>query len=145
MRALCLSHSYAHLPMPHPNDPTFPTKAARDLSTVLRNNTTPPEQVLWSRLKNRMLGGVKFRRQHPIGSFVADFYCDEIKLVVEVDSSYHDGRKEHDANRDIWMNSQSITVLRVMASELAKNEEGVLTEILRTAQRLLRDRESEKM
>ncbi len=144
VRALGLQLSYPQLLMPYPNEPTYPTQRAMDNSAKLRADTTPPEQVLWAHLKNRRLGSFKFRRQHPIGSFVADFYCDEVKLVVELDSSYHSGRQKQDAERDDWMNSQSIAVLRVTASQLAKNKDGVLSEILLTAQDLLQDREMEK-
>ena len=144
VRVLGLQLSYPQLRMPYPNEPTYPTQQAMDNSAKLRADTTPPEQVLWAHLRNRRLGGFKFRRQHPIGVFVADFYCEEASLVVEIDSSYHAGRQKQDAARDAWMNSQSIAVLRVTASQLAKNKDGVLSEILLTVQSLLRDREMEK-
>tara|TARA_R110002095_G_scaffold206723_1_gene191010 strand:+ start:75 stop:473 length:399 start_codon:yes stop_codon:yes gene_type:complete len=124
--------------------PTHPTDRAVNNAASLRSSTTPPEGVLWSKLQNQQLGGLKFRRQHPIGVYVVDFYCARIKLVVEMDSSYHDGRQNQDQMRDDWMNSQSITVLRVTASELAKNESGVLLEILSIARQLLQQRAIEK-
>ena len=131
--------------MPRPSrNPTHPTARATNNATLLRASSTPPEQILWSTVRNRQLGGFKFRRQHPIGPFVADFYCAKIKMVIEIDSSYHAGKQGQDAARDAWMNAQSITVLRVTASQLAKNEQGVLNEILTTARRLLHDREMEK-
>ena len=113
-------------------------------AATLRSETTPPEGVLWSKLRNQQLDGFKFRRQHAIGPYVADFFCAQVLLVVEVDSSFHAGRQNQDNARDAWMNAQSITVLRVTASELAKNEEGVLLKILLTARRLLLERELEK-
>ncbi|MGJ8636588.1 MAG: endonuclease domain-containing protein [Phycisphaerales bacterium] len=131
--------------MPFPSRrPTHPTDRAISNAANLRSSTTPPESVLWKKLRNRQLDGFKFRRQHPIGPYVADFYCARVQLVVEVDSSYHAGRQDQDKARDDWMNTQSITVLRVTASELAKNEEGVLSEICSTARRLLLTREIEK-
>jgi very-short-patch-repair endonuclease len=125
-------------------NPSHPTDRATNNAAILRSSTTSPEVMLWSKLKNRQLDGFKFRRQHPIGPYVVDFYCAQIELVIEVDSSYHDGKQDQDAARDAWMNPQSITVLRVTASELAKNEEGVLSKILSTARSLLHDRAMEK-
>ena len=55
----------------------------------LRRNLTEAEKILWQELRNRKLGGFKFRRQHPINKFVADFYCHEVKLIVELDGSQH--------------------------------------------------------
>jgi very-short-patch-repair endonuclease len=136
--------SSLYMPRRFSRKPTHPTDRATNNAAILRASTTPPEAVLWSKLKSRQLNGLKFRRQHPIGPYVVDFYCARTKLVIEVDSSYHDGRQIQDANRDEWMNAQSITIFRVSASELAKNEEGVLTEILSVSRRLLQDRELEK-
>ena len=117
-----------------------PSAAAQNNAARLRANESTPERVLWSKLRNRKLGGLKFRRQHPIGPFVADFYCDEVGLVVELDSRFHNDRMQQDAARDAWMRERRITVIRVTASDLARNESGVLRTILREAQEL-RDRE----
>ena len=146
MRALGLSWLLSSIFMPRlpSRNPTHPTDRATTNTSLLRAHTTPPEGVLWSKLRNQRLGGFKFRRQHAIGPYVADFYCARVLLVVEIDSSYHAGRQEQDAVRDGWMKAQSISVLRVTASDLAKNEEGVLLEILLTARRLLRERDLEK-
>lgn len=113
--------------------PTTASAAAKTRANELRRAATPPEQVLWSRLRDRRLDGFKFRRQHPIGPFVTDFYCPQARLVVEIDSIYHADQRAHDAMRDAWMDEQSIRVVRVSASELAKNEGGVLLLILRAA------------
>ena len=107
-----------------------PTARASRFAKELRAGSTPPERVLWSRLRNRRLGGFKFRRQHPIGAYIADFFCDEARLVIEIDSSYHTGRLGNDAARDAWMRSHGIEVRRVRASDLATNEDGVLSMIL---------------
>ncbi len=56
----------------------------------LKRSMTEVEKILWKELRNRKLNGHKFRRQHPIGQFIADFYCHEAKLVVEVDGEVHD-------------------------------------------------------
>ena len=129
------------MPDPTPSKPYLAkavasTARSENNSTRLRADQSIPEKVLWSRLRNRKVGGYKFRRQHPLGPFVADFFCAEIGLVVELDSTYHTDRREQDAGRDRWMQERGLTVLRITASQLAKNEPGVLAGILRVAQRL---------
>lgn len=107
----------------------YKTERARSL----RREQSPPEGVLWSALRNRRLGGLKFRRQHSVGPFVVDFYCADAHLIVELDSSYHDGRRAQDAARDRELESRGLRVFRVTASELAKNPDAVLETILRLA------------
>jgi very-short-patch-repair endonuclease len=65
-------------------------------------------------------GGPAFRRQHPIGPYVLDFYCAHVKLAVEVDGYAHitDGQIEHDVSRDAWLNAQGIEVMRIQASRV---------------------------
>ena len=94
----------------------------------LRRDATLPERMLWSRLKGKQLG-VKFRRQHPLGPFIADFFCDEIGLVVEIDSSAHDSRGERDRSRDGWMAERGLSVLRFQANDVIQRVEGVLEAI----------------
>jgi very-short-patch-repair endonuclease len=71
-----------------------------------------------------------------LGPFVADFFCSEIGLVIELDSSYHADRRDSDALRDRWMRDRGLTILRFTAGELAKNESGVLSEMFRAARTL---------
>jgi very-short-patch-repair endonuclease len=80
---------------------------------------TPPEVRLWVRLRRRD-GGPTFRRQHPIGPYVLDFYCAQARLAVEVDGYGHvlDGQIEHDVRRDAWRNAQGIEVLRIQAARV---------------------------
>jgi very-short-patch-repair endonuclease len=59
-----------------------------------RQNPTKPEQLLWSILSGRKLGGLKFRRQHPIEPYIVDFYCADAKLIVELDGESHNGRED---------------------------------------------------
>jgi len=106
----------------------------------LRHEESPPEGVLWSHLRGRRLGGLKFRRQHPIGPIVVDFCCAEAMLVVELDSSYHRGRKDEDAERDSLLRERGYEVLRVTASELAKDQNAVLSWILRVAKTRKKER-----
>lgn len=90
---------------------------------------TPPEVILWVELRARKLGGFKFRRQHPMGPYIADFYCHEARLVVEVDGATHDGQGAKDRRRDEWMRQQGVAVLRISASEVSKDLNSVLRTI----------------
>ena len=78
----------------------------------MRDNPTFTEKTLWEKIRLKRLGGLRFRQQHIIGPYIADFYCHKLKLVVEVDGSSHDGRKKEDQIRDEYMRSLGITVLR---------------------------------
>jgi very-short-patch-repair endonuclease len=96
---------------------------------------TTPERVLWSRLRGSRLDGLKFRRQHPVGPYVADFYCHEAALVVETDSMWHYNvaGEARDEERDRWFAERGILTLRVSASWLARDEHAVLAKIVEVA------------
>ena len=99
---------------------------------VQRRRLTPPEVRLWAALKGRGRHGVKFRRQHPIGAFVVDFYCAEAKLAVEVDGEGHDhpDQAAHDRRRTKWLEAQGVAVARFAAEEVRVNLDGVLEGIV---------------
>ena len=78
----------------------------------LRRQSTDAEQALWSRLRDRRLGGVRFRRQAPIGAYIADFVSHERKLIVELDGGQHAGRQAYDDRRTRWLESRGYRVLR---------------------------------
>ncbi|TVQ64345.1 MAG: DUF559 domain-containing protein [Phycisphaerales bacterium] len=104
--------------------------------TRLRRPLSPPEALLWTKVRNRQLAGLKFRRQHPLGPYIADFYCAAAKLVVELDGQQH-GREEHrghDARRDAWLREQEVYVLRFSVSAFMKNIDGTLARIRDVAQ-----------
>ena len=65
----------------------------------LRNRMTLSEQILWEKLKNKQICGVRYRRQHPFETFIVDFYCSKLQLVVEIDGKIHDERVEYDLER----------------------------------------------
>ena len=109
------------------------SKAMTERARQLRQDATIPERILWNRLRNRQLGGLKFRRQQPIGLYVADFVCESARLVVELDGRSHDDRERADARRDAYMRGLGLVVLRVPNDELLHNCEGVLETILREA------------
>jgi very-short-patch-repair endonuclease len=81
---------------------------------ALRQRSTSAEKQLWTLLRNRQLNGYKFRRQHPIDRFIADFYCHEANLVIELDGNIHelDEVKAYDAARQTKLESLGLTVLR---------------------------------
>ena len=97
----------------------------------LRHRQTQAEAKLWSLLRNRQLKGKKFRRQHAIGSYVADFYCKECKLAVELDGNFHVDveAKEYDHSRTASLNELDITVLRFWNDEVLRQPDNVLKKI----------------
>ena len=108
-------------------------------SRELRNNMTEAEKLLWQELKGKKLGGYRFLRQHPIlykgnlmryNYFIADFYCDEKKVVIEVDGPIHGESEEYDEFRDSELLELGIKVLRIKNKEL-ENIPEVLNRIKR--------------
>ena len=96
-----------------------------------RKTATQAEKRLWFHLRNRKLHGFKFRRQHPIGAFVADFYCHEGKLVIEVDGGYHDHISQHryDEGRSYELEALGIQVIRFTNDEIISDINTVLCTI----------------
>jgi len=95
----------------------------------LRRQSTRPEQLLWSALRNRRLEGLKFRRQHAIGPYIADFACIERRLIVELDGASHDIDYMRDRRRDAWLGSQGYRVIRFSNDDLRSSFEGVVEAI----------------
>src|SRR5215210_3496901 len=100
----------------------------------LRKNSSRPERLLWNMIRNRALNGLKFRRQQPIGPYVADFYCEAARLVVELDGISHDQQEEYDRLRDQYMQQKDLMVVRIQIDELLKNKEVVANELAIIAQ-----------
>ena len=90
-----------------------------------------PEVLLWQRLKGWRADGIHVRRQHPIGAYILDFYCDERRLAIEVDGAFHlEGtRPLYDARRDEWLKQQGIRVLRISAQLVMRDIELALNDI----------------
>ena len=88
------------------------------LAKALRRRMSLPEVLLWKELKGRKLEGFHFRKQHPLGSYVLDFYCDEAKLAVEVDGGSHSfgDRPERDQRRDAWLAAKGVQTIRISAA-----------------------------
>ncbi len=96
----------------------------------LRTQSTDAERTLWRHLRSRHADGYKFRRQHPIGPYIADFACPEQWLIIELDGSQHMERTVQDRQRTTFLESQGFRVLRFWDNDVLKNTEGVLTTIL---------------
>jgi very-short-patch-repair endonuclease len=97
----------------------------------MRDGQTSAEELLWKLLRRRQLLGFKFRRQHQFGQYITDFYCHEARLVVECDGAPHNSNEQwhHDQNRDAYMISQGLRVLRFTNGEILNNTEEVLLQI----------------
>jgi len=96
----------------------------------LRRSPTHIERLLWNRLRFWQIDGFKFRRQQPLGNYIADFVCFERRFIVEIDGGQHAAKKEYDAKRDSWLHDQGFIVLRFWNSDIVENMEGVLQSIL---------------
>ncbi len=100
-----------------------------EAAKILRKNMTLHEKLLWEKLKLKQICGVRFRRQHPIDFFIADFYCHEARLVVEVDGEIHNQKIEYDEGRSAEMDRYFIKVIRFTNSEVENNIELVFKKI----------------
>ncbi|MFI5253473.1 MAG: endonuclease domain-containing protein [Bacteroidota bacterium] len=111
--------------------------AAKTLGRELRKNQTTPEALLWRVVRNRKFKDLKFYRQHPIffefigkqKFFIADFYCNEKNLVIEIDGKIHERQKEYDQFRDFILDALGVTVLRIKNEEIENDLKDVLRKI----------------
>ncbi len=104
---------------------------ARPSRPKLRREGTPTEGMLWEALRDRRLGGLKFRRQHPLGRYIADFYCAEARLVLELDGAVHEDKRQadYDQMRDAELAGRGLHVLRLRNEDVEKNLPAVLARI----------------
>jgi very-short-patch-repair endonuclease len=96
------------------------------IAGILRKRMTETEKLLWDRLRLKKIKGFKFRRQHPIDIFIADFYCHKAKLVVEIDGEIHLAKKDYDIGRTAEMNKYGIRVVRFSNNEVLYNIDDVV-------------------
>ena len=98
---------------------------------MLRKNMTEAEEILWEQLRGKKLMGLRFRPQHPIDIFIADFYCHPLKLVVEVDGGIHKTKeqREYDLGREGELENWGIKVIRFTNEEIGNNITQVIKEI----------------
>jgi very-short-patch-repair endonuclease len=135
LRESNFSSSYFPLPLWERNKKVrglkMDNQKTTDLSKVLRRQGTPAERILWTKLRNKQLAGVKFRRQQSLGNYVVDFATFEKKLVIEIDGGQHN--EDHIAGRDeertAWLKSQGFRVIRFWNNEVIENLDGVLLRI----------------
>lgn len=97
----------------------------------LRSQQTVAEGLLWSKLRARQLCGLKFRRQFPIGPFIADFACIEHQLIIEIDGKYHDYQEQEDLSRQEFLESDGWKVMRFSNETVLHDAETVLREVAR--------------
>jgi very-short-patch-repair endonuclease len=109
------------------------------LARRLRGSLSPPEARLWIRLRVREPGTPVFRRQHPIGRYVLDFYCAHARLAVEIDGMSHDlgDRPQRDESRDAWLKARGLAVMRIAASEAMRNPDETADAIVRMAREMI--------
>jgi very-short-patch-repair endonuclease len=114
---------------------------------ALRRTLTPPEIALWALLRTRAKGAPTFRRQHPIGPYIADFYCAAARLVVEIDGWDHAApeRVTGDARRDRYMDELGYRVIRIAAAEVRASAGDVAQGIYDTARELIEQANAAKI
>jgi len=112
-----------------------PSPGARDRAPTLRRAMTEAERRLWQMLRSRQTQGCRFRRQLPIGRFIADFVCYEAKLIVEIDGGQHDPPTEEEASRTRFLEGEGYRMLRFWNNEVLDNPEGVRSAITENLQR----------
>ena len=114
------------------NGKLFPHDEPRLLanSRRLRKQMPPAENRLWQRLRNRQLGGYRFRRQQPIGQYILDFVCSEVKLVIEIDGGQHANQTAYDEARTQYLQNLGFSVMRFWNNEVLQQTDAVLTAIL---------------
>jgi very-short-patch-repair endonuclease len=117
-----------------PKRPAMPRPAAGVKSNArgLRKDMTEAEQKLWSILRNRRLVSLKFRRQVPIGPYVADFLSFHARLIVEADGSQH-AEPARDEERNAWLTAQGFRILRFWNSDILNNPDGVTARVMELA------------
>lgn len=103
----------------------------KERARLMRKNLTAAESILWQRLRRKQVGGLRFRRQHPIGRFIVDFYCAEARLVIEVDGEIHDepGHTESDEDRQRFLQALGLRVLRFRNAQVTRETDAVVAVI----------------
>jgi len=104
----------------------------KERARTLRKTLTDAESVLWLALKKRQVNGIKFRRQHRIGSYIIDFICLSHRLIIEVDGAHHQNQIEYDTIRTKFLNAAGYKVLRFWNNEVFNQLDGVLETIWKT-------------
>ena len=101
-----------------------------DNARSLRSNMTDVERILWRAIRGRQLHGYRFRRQHPIGPYIADFACIEKKCVIELDGGQHQNQISYDEDRTIFLQIQGWQVLRFWNNDVLNHLDGVVSTVV---------------
>lgn len=117
--------------IPSPRGGRLGWGSLRDRARELRGNPTEAEQLVWRHLRLKQLDGYRFRRQHPIGTYIVDFFCFEKSLVIEIDGGHHTEQTEYDDARTSWLEANGCTVLRFWNSQILNEIDAVLEAILK--------------
>lgn len=109
-----------------------------NLAKNLRQNQTQQEYILWNLLRNHKFHNLKFKRQQPIGNYIVDFICKDIKLIIELDGGQHNTKEKilADEERTIFLESKGYKVIRFWNNEIDNNLEGVYLELEKIFQEL---------
>lgn len=100
--------------------------ALKPFARQLRKAGNLSEVLLWQQLKNKQFMGLDFDRQKIIGNFIVDFYCAERGLVIEIDGNSHDQKVEYDKNRDAYLGSLNLRVIRILDADVKRNLDGTM-------------------
>ena len=98
---------------------------------ALRGQQTDAEKRLWSRLRRKQVAGARFRRQMPVGPYIADFACPSAQLIIEVDGGQHGSDSKPDTRRDAWFHARGWRVLRFWNNQVLAETDSVVDEIYR--------------
>jgi len=112
------------------------TRAKTTRARKLRRDSTMVEKRLWSKLRDGRLNGLSFRRQHPAGPYILDFYCPQLCLSIELDGSQHQLQEIRDEKRTAWLHRCGVTELRFWNNDVTKNLLGVMEKIQEIADEL---------
>ena len=98
----------------------------KQFAREMRKARNLPEVLFWKQVRNKQFKGLDFDRQKVIGHYIADFYCSQCNVVVEIDGSSHDNKAEYDARRDRYLQSQGLTVIHIPVREVMRNLAGLM-------------------
>ncbi len=113
--------------------PANPTATdLKNFARAMRTSATDAESLMWRLLRNRQIAGAKFRRQHAIGRYILDFYCDELRIAIELDGGQHADQVGYDTQRTAWLAERGIRVLRFWNNDVLNNTEGIFDVVYRT-------------
>src|SRR3989344_7360502 len=101
-------------------------KILKDRRRELRQDNTKSEDLLWQKIRNRKLSGLKFRRQYSTGSYILDFFCPEIRLAIELDGEQHKDAVEYDKERELFLKDKDIHTIRFWNNEVVEDIARVL-------------------